>query len=121
FIERVIARFPGAEMGAFFKTGSEATTAALRVSRRATGRRKVARCGYHGWHDWCLPLEDFVPAGLDAQVPEFRANDPSSLQAIFDARPGQLAAVILAPEMVLPYEPAIFHELLRITHAHGAL
>jgi len=121
FIETLLSLFPGMEMGIFFKSGSEATTAALRVARRSTGRRGVARCGYHGWHDWCLPLEDFVPAGLDGQIPEFRANDPQSLRALFAAHPGAIAATILAPEMVLPHDPAIFHELLRITREHGAL
>ncbi|HWA74664.1 MAG TPA: aminotransferase class III-fold pyridoxal phosphate-dependent enzyme [Polyangiaceae bacterium] len=121
FIESLLPLFPGAEMGAFFKTGSEATTAALRIARRRTGRRRVARCGYHGWHDWCLPLEDFVPAGLEAQVPEFNANEPRSLQAIFDTHPNDIAAVILAPEMVLPHDPRIFHELARIARAGGAL
>jgi glutamate-1-semialdehyde 2,1-aminomutase len=121
FIEALLPLFPGAEMGVFFKTGSEATTAAVRIARRSTGRRHVARCGYHGWHDWCLPLEDFVPAGLDAQVPEFSANDPHTLEAVLEAHAGDMAAVILAPEMVLPYDPAVFRELIRVTHAHGAL
>jgi len=121
FIERVIARFPGAEMGVFFKTGSEATTAALRVARRLTGRRMVARCGYHGWHDWCLPLEDFVPAGLDKQVLEFRAAEPATLEALFDAHPKQLAAVIVAPEMVLSPDHATFARLIDVAHRHGAV
>jgi glutamate-1-semialdehyde 2,1-aminomutase len=121
FIESLLPLFPGAEMGTYFKTGSEAVTAALRIARRYTGRRRVARCGYHGWHDWCLPLEDFVPQGLDAQVPEFRANEPESLLALFDRFPDEIAAVILAPEMVLPYAPAVFNRLIDITHKHGAL
>ncbi|HEY0135611.1 MAG TPA: aminotransferase class III-fold pyridoxal phosphate-dependent enzyme [Nannocystis sp.] len=121
FIERLIARFPGAEMGAFFKSGSDATTAALRLARRATGRRKVARCGYHGWHDWCLPQEPFVPAGLDEQVPEFSAKDPESLRALLGARPGEFAAVIVAPEMVYPPRPEVFVALAEITRKHGAV
>lgn len=121
FVEALVARFPGAEMGVFLRTGSEATTAALRIARRATGRRRVARSGYHGWHDWCLPREDFVPAGLDAQVPEFRASEPATLAALFAAHPGEIAAVIVAPEMVLPHDPAVFHQLLAIAHAHGAV
>ncbi|MBS2037976.1 aminotransferase class III-fold pyridoxal phosphate-dependent enzyme, partial [bacterium] len=76
FVQRLLARFPGAEMGIFLKTGSEATTVALRLARRFNGRRKVVRCGYHGWHDWCLPLESYVPEGLDQQVLEFRADQP---------------------------------------------
>ena len=121
FIEALLPRFPGAEMGIFFKTGSEATTAALRVARRHTGRRRVVRCGYHGWHDWCLPLEDYVPAGLDAQVLEFSANEPATLEAAFKKFPGEIAAVILAPEMVRPYKPAVFTQLLRISRENGAI
>jgi len=121
FLETLLPLFPGAEMGVFFKTGSEATTAALRIARAKTGRRGVARAGYHGWHDWCLPLEPFVPRGLDQQVLEFRASDPSSLQALFAVHPSDIAAVIIAPEMVLPHDPEVFHELARTTRQHGAL
>jgi glutamate-1-semialdehyde aminotransferase len=120
-VEALLPRLPGAEMGAFFKTGSEATTAALRIARAHTGRRLVVRAGYHGWHDWCLPLEGYVPRGLETQVLEFRANDPGTLQRVLADHGKDVAAVILAPEMVLPFEPAVFHELLRLTHAHGAL
>lgn len=121
FIEALLPRFPGAEMGVFFKTGSEAATAALRIARRHTGRRRTLRCGYHGWHDWCLPLEDYVPAGLQTQSLEFSANEPATLEAAFHLYPGEIAAVIVAPEMVLPHRPARFAELLRITHAHDAV
>jgi glutamate-1-semialdehyde aminotransferase len=121
FIESLLPVFPGADMGVFFRTGSEATTAAVRIARRCTGRRKVARCGYHGWHDWCLPLEGFVPSGLEEQISEFCATDPSSLRRAFEEHPGEIAAVILAPEMVVPFEPAIFHELASIARAHGAV
>jgi glutamate-1-semialdehyde 2,1-aminomutase len=120
-VETLLPLFPGMDLGVFFKTGSEATTAALRIARQKTGRRAVARAGYHGWHDWCLPLERFVPGGLERQVAEFSANDPGSLQALFEAAPRDIAAVILAPEMVLPHDAAVFHELARITRAHGAL
>jgi glutamate-1-semialdehyde 2,1-aminomutase len=120
-VETLLPLFPGAEMGAFFKTGSEAATAALRIARAHTGRRVVVRAGYHGWHDWCLPLERFVPAGLDQQVLEFRATDPDSLAHVLNQHGPQVAAVILAPEMVVPFEPTVFHELRRLTHRAGAL
>ncbi len=121
FIERLLARFPGAEMGAFFKTGSEATTAALRIARRATGRRRVVRCGYHGWHDWCLPVESFVPRGLEKEVLEFQASEPESLRALFTAHPAEIAAVIMAPEMMLPPQRALFLTLMEITREHDAI
>ncbi|HET9954036.1 MAG TPA: aminotransferase class III-fold pyridoxal phosphate-dependent enzyme [Polyangiaceae bacterium] len=120
FAERLVSRIPGAEMATFFKTGSEATTAALRIARAATGRRRVVRCGYHGWHDWCLPLERFVPRGLDEQVLEIQARDADALETALSTAPG-IAAVIIAPEMVLPYDPAVFHRLVELTHRYGAL
>jgi glutamate-1-semialdehyde aminotransferase len=120
-VETLLPRLPGAEMAAFFKTGSEATTAALRIARAHTGRRAVVRAGYHGWHDWCLPLERFVPSGLDQQVLEFRASEPESLAAVLRDHGKDVAAVIVAPEMVLPFRAEVFHELARLTRAAGAL
>jgi glutamate-1-semialdehyde 2,1-aminomutase len=121
FAERLCARLPGAEQAFFFKTGSEATTGALRIARVATGRRRVVRCGYHGWHDWCLPMERYVPPGLAPEVLEINAREPGSLDALLAAAPGQVAAVIVAPEMILPSEPGVFREMLEVTHRHGAL
>jgi glutamate-1-semialdehyde 2,1-aminomutase len=121
FAEALVGHFDAADMAVVLKTGSEATTAALRIARRATGRRRVARAGYHGWHDWCLPLESSVPAGLDAQVLEFDSNDPHSLAALFSTYPGEIAAVILAPEMVLPPTREVFQAIQALTRRHGAL
>ncbi|MDP9149706.1 MAG: aminotransferase class III-fold pyridoxal phosphate-dependent enzyme [Myxococcota bacterium] len=121
FIEALLERFPAADMGVFLKTGSEATTAALRIARRATGRRMVARCGYHGWHDWCLPQDDSVASGLDSQILEFRGDDPATLEALFAGHPGEIAAVILAPEMVMPLTAPPLLALLEATRAHGAV
>ncbi len=61
--ERLVAIVPSAEQALFFKTGSDATTAAVRLARAYTGRAKVLRCGYHGWHDWCLAGDAGVPRG----------------------------------------------------------
>ena len=125
FAERLVARFPSAEMAAFFKTGSEATTAALRIARAATGRKRVVRCGYHGWHDWCLPVERYVPGGLDEQVLELRLEPElsaaASLERLFQASPEAIAAVIVAPEMILPTRASVFHELIAVTRNHGAV
>lgn len=119
--EALVERFTTADMAVLLKTGSEATTAALRIARRATGRRRVARAGYHGWHDWCLPHDASVPAGLDTQVLDFDSNSPPSLQALFETYPGEIAAVILAPEMVSPPERDVFQAIQDVTHRHGAL
>ena len=36
----------------FARTGGEANSIAIRIARAASGKEKVAICGYHGWHDW---------------------------------------------------------------------
>jgi glutamate-1-semialdehyde 2,1-aminomutase len=121
FVERLLSRFPAADMATFFKTGSEATTAAIRIARRFTGRRRIVRCGYHGWHDWCVPLETFVPDGLAEQVLEFRAREPDELRRHFRLYPDEIAAVIVAPEMVLPFDGAVLRTSAEIAWEHGAL
>ena len=41
-------------MGRLARSGGEANAIAIRIARAASGRDKVAVCGYHGWHDWYL-------------------------------------------------------------------
>jgi glutamate-1-semialdehyde 2,1-aminomutase len=52
--EKLIELHPWAEMARFARTGGEANAVAIRIARAATGKDKVAVCGYHGWHDWYL-------------------------------------------------------------------
>lgn len=52
--ERLIELHPWADMARFARTGGEANAIAIRIARAASGRDKVAICGYHGWHDWYL-------------------------------------------------------------------
>lgn len=49
---------PCAEKIRFLKTGSEATTAAIRIARAATGLWPVLSEGYHGWHDEFVSLTE---------------------------------------------------------------
>jgi glutamate-1-semialdehyde 2,1-aminomutase len=52
--ERLIELHPWADMVRFARTGGEANSIAIRIARAASGKDKVAFCGYHGWHDWYL-------------------------------------------------------------------
>ena len=52
--ERLVELHPWADMVRFARTGGEANAIAIRIARAASGREKVAVCGYHGWHDWYL-------------------------------------------------------------------
>jgi glutamate-1-semialdehyde 2,1-aminomutase len=52
--ERLVELHPWADMARFCRTGGEANAVAIRIARAASGKDKVAFCGYHGWHDWYL-------------------------------------------------------------------
>lgn len=52
--ERLVALHPWSDMVRFARSGGEANAIAIRIARAASGRTKVAFCGYHGWHDWYL-------------------------------------------------------------------
>lgn len=52
--ERLLELDPWADMVRFARTGGEANSIAIRIARAASGKDKVAICGYHGWHDWYL-------------------------------------------------------------------
>ncbi|TVP97234.1 MAG: aminotransferase class III-fold pyridoxal phosphate-dependent enzyme [Planctomycetaceae bacterium] len=52
--EELIAVHPWAEQARFARSGGEAMSIAVRIARAATGRDRIAFCGYHGWSDWYL-------------------------------------------------------------------
>ena len=55
---------PCAERVHLCKTGSDATAAAVRLARIHTGRDKIVRWGYNGWHDWCSAKTAGIPEGV---------------------------------------------------------
>ena len=52
--EKLVELHPWADMARLARTGGEANAIAIRIARAASGKDKVAICGYHGWHDWYL-------------------------------------------------------------------
>ena len=40
----------------YTRGGGEANSVCIRIARAATGKDKVAICGYHGWHDWYVSV-----------------------------------------------------------------
>jgi len=88
---------PSCEQSVFTKTGSDATTAAIRVARAYTGRTKILRCGYHGWHDWCVEVKGGVPTKLYEDIFEFAYNRIEQVEALLNEHGSEVAAVILTP------------------------
>ena len=52
--EKLLDMHPWFDKCKFARTGGEANSIAIRIARAATGKSKIAICGYHGWHDWYL-------------------------------------------------------------------
>lgn len=100
--EKLVERYPAAEKAVFSKTGSEATTAAIRLARAASGRDIIVTSGYHGWHDWHL---SFLNVGFDAgnRIACFGYNE-DVLRTYLTEFGSEIAAVIVTPE------PAWFSE-----------
>lgn len=100
--EKLIELHPWADMVRFARSGGEANAIAIRIARAASGRDKVAICGYHGWHDWYLSANlgddknlaghllpglepKGVPANLRGTVFPFNYNNFAELQALVDS------------------------------------
>jgi len=88
---------PSCEMASLVKTGSDATTIAIRVARANTGKNKIARCGYHGWHDWCVEVKGGIPEKFYEDVLEFHYNDLDSLEEILKNNKDDMAGIIVTP------------------------
>lgn len=122
--EKIIEMVPCAEKVRFGKNGSDATAGAIRVARAFTGREHVAVCGYHGWQDWYIgstARHAGVPEATRALTHAFAYNDLVSLEKVFAAYPGQIAAVIMEPMNVFPPENNFLARVKALAHAHGAL
>ena len=117
----------GAEMVKFCKSGSEATSAAVKLARAYTGRDLIAICGDHPFFssdDWFIgttAMDAGVPEQIKALTVTFKYNDLQSVRALFDKHPGRIAAVILEAARVDEPAPGFLHELRELCHAEGAL
>ena len=66
--EKLIELHPWADMVRFARSGGEANAIAIRIARAASGKEKVAICGYHGWHDWYLSANLGDESHLDGHL-----------------------------------------------------
>ncbi|HKK99353.1 MAG TPA: aminotransferase class III-fold pyridoxal phosphate-dependent enzyme [Desulfotignum sp.] len=125
--EKIHALVPSAEMSVFLKTGSDATTASIRIARAHTGRIKVMRCGYHGWHDWCVEMKGGIPGKFYEDVFEFQYNRLDQLEQLMAEHGSDTAAIIMTPfghpnhqEMQVP-EPGFLEGVKDIARKYGAV
>lgn len=140
--ELIVGNVPNAAWSVFFNSGTEATLAAMRVARAATGRTKIGKFegGWHGWHDFALwntqgtagppalarpvPMSAGLPAALADMVVPLPYNDPAAFERI-RREAADLAAVIVEPVQgaagVIPARSDFLHELTELCRQYGIL
>ncbi len=120
-------------------SGTEAVMSAIRVARGYTKRDKIIkfRGNYHGHSDGLLvtagsglltesnPDSAGVPKGYTATTLLADYNDKASVEALFNANKGQIAAVIVEPVSanmgVVPPKEGFLEFLREITRDNGSL
>ncbi|MBS0308525.1 MAG: glutamate-1-semialdehyde 2,1-aminomutase [Proteobacteria bacterium] len=105
--EALIDLIPSVEMVKFAKNGSNVTTAAVKIARAFTGRRYVCVPRQHpffSFDDWFIgttSLKRGIPEEHVSGTLVFDYGDIASLRALFDAHPGEIAAVMMEPATAL--------------------
>ncbi|MBT0566275.1 glutamate-1-semialdehyde 2,1-aminomutase [Williamsia sp. CHRR-6] len=118
---------PTADMVKFAKNGSDATTAAIRLARAATGREGVGACTqpFFSVDDWFIglsPMNAGIPASTTDPVYRFHFNDISSVEAMFDDHGPDLACVILeAATSTAEPTPGFLETLRALCDRHGTV
>ena len=122
--EKIIELVPSAEMVRFAKNGSDATSAAIRLSRAYTSRDHIAVCGYHGWQDWYIGSTNMnlgVPNLIRGFTHTFTYNNLESLKDLFERFPQQIACVILEPMNREDPADGFLDKVLKLCEREGAV
>ncbi|HUA34204.1 MAG TPA: glutamate-1-semialdehyde 2,1-aminomutase [Candidatus Binataceae bacterium] len=137
--ELISSAIKSAERVRLVSSGTEAGMTAIRLARAATGRSKIVKFDgcYHGHSDSLLvkagsggmtlgiPDSGGVPAELAELTMVARYNSVESVERLFAAERGSIAAVIVEPiaanmGVVNPL-PNFLRELADLAHRNGAL
>jgi len=137
--ERIVEAYPSIERVRLVNSGTEATLAALRVARAATGRDKILKfegC-YHGHGDSLLvkagsgvatlglPDSPGVPRVLAELTVTVPFNDAAALEEAFRVHRQELAAAIVEPVVgnmgCVPPRPGFLEKLRALTHDQGTV
>jgi len=117
----VVDLIPCAEMVRFAKNGTDATSAAIRLARAATGRDHVIACGYHGWQDWFIGSTTRnlgVPTATQALTHAVPYNDLAAVERVIAAYPDGIAALIMEPMTSTWPEPGFLEGVREVTEKH---
>jgi len=125
--EAFLSMIEGADMVKFTKDGSTATTAAVKLARKHTGRDVIGICAEHpffSYDDWFIAtttMDGGIPAAARQETRQFKYNDLDSARAMFDQNPGQICAVILEAARTDEPVPGFLDGLKKLCHERGAI
>ena len=125
---------PWAEMARFCRSGGEAVSIAVRIARVATGKDKIAFCGYHGWCDWYLAANlsnkkaldgslmpglppKGVPRRLRNTIFPFNYGDIKGLKKLVSKHKKNLGIIIMEPARDIP-DKNFLKEVRKIAYQH---
>ena len=89
--ELLMELHPWADMVRYSRTGGEIMAIAVRIARAASGRDKIAFCGYHGWHDYLLASVRPDPKNVGA------ADEPKTVAISAGALKQTVDQILVAP------------------------
>ncbi len=137
--ETIVQWMPAIDRVRMVNSGTEATMAAVRLARGATGRPKIVKfegC-YHGHGDAFLikagsgaatigvPDSPGVTEGTARDTLIAAFNDGDGVARLFDSHPGAIAGVIVEPVVgnmgVVPPGPGFLQKLRDLCTTHGAV
>jgi len=125
--ERFLATVPTAEMVKFAKNGSDATTAAVRLARAATGRPRVAVCADHPFFsvdDWFIgttAMNAGIPAATTELTVPFPYGDLAATEDLLTRYDGEIACLILEPATHTEPPPGYLAGLRALADRHGCV
>jgi len=122
--EKLHSLIPCCEQVRFLKTGSEATSAAVKIARAYTKRERIAYCGYHGWHDWftvSTPKNAGIPYCYKDLIDKFEYNNIDSLHRLMSLNYQQYAAVIMEPCIFDEPHNKFLQQVIDLAHRWGTL
>lgn len=135
--EKLVEMHPWADMVRFARSGGEVGAIAIRIARAASGKDKVAFCGYHGWHDWYLSANlgeddsldghlipglepNGVPRALRGTAIPFQFNQLDQLKAILESD-DQVGVVYMEVQRSDAPEPGFLEGVRALATKHGAV
>ncbi len=119
--ELVHSIIPNAESIRISKTGADVCSAAIRIARAFTGRKKVLCCGYHGWHDWYIGItsrDKGIPEEVKDLTNTFEYNNIETVIQSIDA---DTACVILEPFIFEAPKDNFLQKLQEVCKKNGTL